>query len=171
MWGDKLFILSAVLGWRRRYCELHAARRRRRARRAVVMAIDRRTGKTIGNGPRMRRCRRSSILTTARGRRPRDDRRRARHRLVRLVRLLRLRHERDAGLAEGPRRQADAQQFGEARRRPATTRGVWDHSRGASFITALDKTGQSCGASSATRSTPQRRSLSSTMAPRRSSTA
>ena len=38
-----------------------------------------------------------------------DHRRRARHRLVRLVRLLRLRHERDARLAEGSRRQADAQ--------------------------------------------------------------
>ena len=51
----------------------------------------------------------SRTSTTARGRRARRHRRPAALRLLRVVRHLRLRHERQAPLGEGPRRQAHAQ--------------------------------------------------------------
>ena len=76
----------------------------------MILALDRKTGKIDLGARRQGRNAARGLASRQRhvgigvGR----DRRRAHHRVVRVARILRLRHERQARLAEGSRRQADA---------------------------------------------------------------
>ena len=115
VWGDKVFVLSAVpVGVEP--AAAHAAARRQPARASrtssSIMALDRKTGKVALGEDRARARRRMKGAHQQFGHLRllvRVHRRRARLRLLRLVRALRLRHERQAALGEGPRRQEDAQ--------------------------------------------------------------
>ena len=98
---------------RRRRGAAHGARRPRprSPHKFVVMALDRKTGKVVWEQTAREEAPHEgahqqfgTFASTLRG-----HRRRARLRLLRLVGALRLRHERQAGLGEGSRRQEDAQ--------------------------------------------------------------
>ena len=151
---------------------------RRGVHRFVVMAINRKDGKVVWEQHAREAAAARGVAPGQRhlGLALRRHRRRARDRVVRVAGHLRLRHERQAGLGEGSRRQEDAQRVrrgidagaaqGQACSSSGTTRGTRSSSRSTSGPAT------SCGASSGTRSTPgPRRWSSSTAATRRSSPA
>ena len=110
VWGDRLFVTTAVPVGVTGDAQ-HAPRgglKPRGVHRFVVMAIDRKTGRTVwervaANRSRTKRATRQQHL----GLELRHHRRPERLRVFRVVRPVRVRHERQAALAERPRRQAD----------------------------------------------------------------
>ena len=113
VWGDRLFVLTAVpsASPAMRSTRREAACTPRGVHRFMVMAIDRKTGKTIWERVAREQEPHEALAHRQRhlGLELADHRRRARLRLLRVVRPLRLRHERQAPVGEGPRRQAHAQ--------------------------------------------------------------
>ena len=113
IWGDRVFVLTAIPGRHQRRRFARAARRRQSEGRPSL----RRDGARSPRRPRRlaaHRARGSAARSVAPGQRHvgvcvGDDRRPACDRVVRVARHLRVRHERQAGLAERSRRQVDAQ--------------------------------------------------------------
>ena len=109
-----VFVLTAIpAGSERAQSRMRRAAASTRAgvHRYVVMALDRRDGRVVWEQDRARGSAARSLASGQRhlGVGIGDDRRAARDRVVRVARHLRVRHERQARLGEGSRRQVDAQ--------------------------------------------------------------
>ena len=113
IWGDRLFVTSAVPAGVTGEAQ-HTPRGglpQRGMHRFVVLAIDRKTGKTVWERTAREQEPHEALALRERhlGVGLAHHRRAAPLRLLRVVRALRVRHEREAALGEGPRRQADAE--------------------------------------------------------------
>ena len=103
VWGNHVYVLTAVPADR--------AAGARGVHRFLVMALNRKDGKVVWQqtakeeAPHEGTHQEFGTMASPSA----SDRWRAHHRVVRVARHLRLRHERQAGLAERPRRQAHAQ--------------------------------------------------------------